>query len=76
MENQFDMTKDEFDLILKEQKELKELPNKLLIDRMNLISEEYEKTKHIVIMNTQYLDKLEELYNNILKTYKSRTNER
>lgn len=70
------MTKDEFDLILKEQKELKELPNKLLIDRMNLISEEYEKTKHIVIMNTQYLDKLEELYNNILKTYKSRTNER
>jgi hypothetical protein len=40
---------------------------------MDLLSEDFEITKRNVIAGTIYLDKVEQLYNNILKIYNERT---
>jgi hypothetical protein len=69
------MTKEEFDFILKEQKSLKDLPNSKMIEFMDKLSIDFELVKKNIIDQTIYLDKVEELYNNILKEYQSRTNE-
>ena len=69
------MTKEEFDIILKEQKNLKDLPNSKLIEFMDKLSMDFEIVKKNIIDQTIYLDKIEELYNNFLKEYQSRTNE-
>jgi hypothetical protein len=69
------MTKEEFDIILKEQKNLKDLPNSKIIEFMDKLSIDFEIVKKNIIDQTIYLDKVEELYNNILKEYQSRTNE-
>jgi hypothetical protein len=71
-----DMKKEEFDNIIESQKNLKDLPNNVLINQMDLLTEEHEIIKDIIVKNTFYLDKLEELYNNLLKVYQERTNER
>jgi hypothetical protein len=68
------MTKEQFDDIVKDQKSLKDLPNKTLMEQMDLLSTEYDKTKEIIINTTLYLDSLEELYNNIFKVYQERNN--
>jgi hypothetical protein len=39
---------------------------------MDLLSTDFEITKDNIIKQTIYLDKLEELYNNILKIYQER----
>jgi hypothetical protein len=70
------MKKEEFDNIIESQKNLKDLPNNVLINQMDLLTEEHEIIKDIIVKNTFYLDKLEELYNNLLKVYQERTNER
>lgn len=67
------MTKEELDEILNEQSNLGNLPNAKLIKFMDLLSEDFEITKRNVITGTIYLDKVEQLYNNILKTYNERT---
>ena len=41
---------------------------------MDLLSSDFESTKQTIINTTLYLDKLEELYNNVLKTYQERNN--
>ena len=66
------MKSEEFEQILNEQSNLKNLPNSSLASFMDLITEDFEITKQSIINQTLYLDKLEELYNNILKVYQDR----
>ena len=68
------MKKEEFDNIIKEQLNLKDLPNNKLIEMMDLLTTDFELTKETIINSTRYLDKVEELYNNTLKVYQDRTN--
>lgn len=68
------MTKEQLDTIINDQKSLKDLPNKTLVNHLDIISTEHEFVKETIIKNTMYLDKLEELYNNVLKVYQDRTN--
>jgi hypothetical protein len=67
------MTKEEFDLIIQEQKNLKSLQNSKLVEFMDKLSSDFEIVKKNIIDQTIYLDKIEELYNNILKEYQNRT---
>jgi hypothetical protein len=67
------MTKEQLDEIVNEQANLGNLPNVMLIKYMDLLSEDFEITKRNVIAGTIYLDKVEQLYNNILKIYNERT---
>jgi hypothetical protein len=73
LENIFNMKKEEFENIIKEQINLKDLPNQKLIEYMDLLSSDFELTKENIIKSTMYLDKIEELYNNTLKVYQERT---
>lgn len=66
------MKKEEIDIIIESQKKLTELPNNDLVKQMDLLTEEHEKVRDIIISHTVYLDKLEELYNNIMKVYQQR----
>ena len=68
------MKKEEFENIINEQKNLKTLPNNRLVEFMDLLSSDFESTKQTIINTTLYLDKLEELYNNVLKSYQERNN--
>jgi hypothetical protein len=67
------MTKEEFDTILNQQKNLKDLPNAKLIEFMDKLSLDFDIVKKNIIDQTIYLDKVEELYNSILKEYQFRT---
>ena len=69
------MNKEEFDNILSEQKNIKNIPNSKLIEYMDIVTEDFEATKSNLINMSYYLDKLEELYNSMLKEYQSRNNE-
>ena len=69
------MTKEHFDSILLEQKNIKNIPNSKLIEYMDVVTEDFETTKSNLISMSYYLDKLEELYNSMLKEYQSRNNE-
>jgi hypothetical protein len=66
------MRKEEFEIIIKEQSNLKNLPNQKLVEFMDLLSSDFEGTKQNIIDSTLYLDKVEELYNNTLKVYQER----
>ena len=66
------MKKEELETIIKEQTNLKDLPNQKLIEYMDLLSSDFELTKENIIKSTMYLDKIEELYNNTLKVYQER----
>jgi hypothetical protein len=68
------MTNEEFQNIINEQKNLKELPNAKLVEFMDVLSLDFESTKQSIINSTIYLDKVEELYNNVLTTYQERNN--
>jgi hypothetical protein len=59
-----------------EQKNLKDLPNNKLVEFMDLLSSDFELTKQSIITSTIYLDKVEELYNNVLNVYQDRNNGR
>ena len=74
LENRSNMTNEELNKIISEQKELSNLPNVELVKQMDLITEEHETIRQSIIQSTTYLDKLEELYNNILKVYQIRNN--
>lgn len=67
------MKKEEFENIIKEQSNLKNLPNQKLVEFMDLLTSDFEGTKQNIINSTLYLDKVEELYNNTLKVYQERT---
>lgn len=67
------MLKEEFENIIKEQGNLKNIPNTKLVEFMDKLSTDFDTTKNNIINLTLYLDKVEELYNNSLKEYQSRT---
>ena len=66
------MTTEEFNTILKEQGDLKNLPNSRLIEMMDKLSIDFDLTRTNIINLTMYLDSVEELYNKILKEYEQR----
>jgi hypothetical protein len=66
------MKQEEFNKIIEEQKNLKNLPNNNLIIMMDLLSLEFEEVKKNIISMTYHLDKIEELYDNSLKEYQRR----
>lgn len=66
------MTKEQFDSILNNQSQLKEVPNNELINSLDLLSGDFEETKTKIINMTHYLDKVEELYNKYLSEYNTR----
>ena len=66
------MNKEEFENIIKLQSDLKDQPNSKLIEVMDKLTTEFDLTKENIINSTLYLDKVEELYNNMLKEYQSR----
>lgn len=68
------MTREQLDEIVKEQSNLNNLPNNTLVKFMDLLSEDFELTKKNIIAGTIWLDKVEMLYNNILKEYNERGN--
>ena len=76
LENRINMKKEELENIIKEQPNLKDLPNNKLIEMMDLLTKDFESTKESIINSTRYLDKLEELYNNTLKVFQERANGR
>lgn len=76
LEKQFNMTREQLDEIVKEQSNLNNLPNNTLVKFMDLLSEDFELTKKNIIAGTIWLDKVEMLYNNILKEYNERGNGR
>jgi phage terminase Nu1 subunit (DNA packaging protein) len=68
------MKKEDLENIIKEQKNLKNLPNTILVEYMDLLSTDFDFTKNNIIQQTYYLDKVEELYNNVLNVYEERKN--
>ena len=67
------MVKEEFENIVKELGDLKNIPNTKLIEIMDKLTTDFELTKNNIIGLTVYLDSVEELYNKTLKEYQSRT---
>ena len=67
------MTKEEFEKIVKEQSDLKNLPNNRLVEIMDVLSLEFESTKTNLINLTLQLDTIESLYNKTLNEYQTRT---
>lgn len=72
LQKEDNMNKEEFEKIIELQKQLKDQPNSKLIEVMEKLTNEFDFTKENIINSTIYLDKVEELYNNILKEYESR----
>jgi hypothetical protein len=70
------MKDEQFKEILESQQNLKYLPNTKLVEFMDLLSTDFDFTKDSIIKSTIYLDKIEELYNKVLKIYQERSNDR
>lgn len=68
------MKDEKFQEILDSQLSLKDLPNTKLVEYMDLLSSDFESTKESIIKSTLYLDKVEELYDRLLKVYQERNN--
>jgi hypothetical protein len=68
------MTQEQFKVINETVKECKNLPNTKLEETMDELHTEFETTKNTILGMSFYLDKLEELYNTLLKEYKERNN--
>jgi hypothetical protein len=68
------MKNEEFEKIIKDLVDLKNLPNNVLIENMDLLTTDFELTKNNIINLTLYLDKVEEMYNKLLGEYQNRGN--
>ena len=66
------MLKEEFENIIKEQANIKNLPNSKLIEFMDKLTDEFENSKKVLLQYSSHLDNVENLYNNILKEYQNR----
>lgn len=66
------MEKQELENINMVLSELKNLPNAKLIEMMDKLSQEFDVIKSNIINSTYQLDKVEEVYNKILKEFDSR----
>jgi hypothetical protein len=69
------MTKLELENIVSQKSNLKNLPNTVLVNFLQKLSDEFEVTKQDIINKTHHLDKVEDLYNITLKEYQLRGNE-
>jgi hypothetical protein len=67
------MNKEEFENIVKELGDLKNIPNTKLIEIMDKLTTDFDTTKNNIIGLTLYLDKVEEMYNKTLIEYQTRT---
>jgi hypothetical protein len=74
LEKNYKMKDEKFEEIIKEITNLKDLPNTKLVEYLDLLSSDFEFTKDSIIKSTLYLDKVEELYNRVLKSYQERNN--
>ena len=68
----YNMNKEEFESIIKDLGDIKNLPNSELIKIMDKLTTDFEITKNNIISLTIYLDKVEELYNKSLDEFQSR----
>jgi hypothetical protein len=66
------MEKKELEFVVEQQKKLKELSNKDLVELMDKLSLEFESIKQSVINQTYYLDSIKLMYDNTLLEYKNR----
>jgi hypothetical protein len=66
------MTQEEFKVFMEVAKDAANVPNNRLEQTMDKLAEEFENTKQNILGLTVYLDKVEELYNAILKEYQNR----
>lgn len=66
------MTQEEFKLIQEHATNVDKMPNAKLEESMDKLSQEFEEIKNSIIGMSFYLDKIEELYNRILKEYQNR----
>ena len=69
------MTKLELNAIESQKTNLKNLPNTVLVSFLENLNNGFESTKQDIIGKTLHLDKIEELYNIVLKEYQNRVNE-
>lgn len=74
MVKNYKMKKEKFEEIISEITNLKDLPNSKLVEYLGLLADDFEETKENIIKGTLYLDKIEEVYNRILKVSQERTN--
>jgi hypothetical protein len=56
-------------------KDVKNVPNNRLEQTMDQLATDFETTKQNILGLSFYLDKIEELYNKILKEYQERNGE-
>jgi len=66
------MTQEEFKVFVEVAKDAKNVPNQRLEQVMDQLADEFETTKQNILGLSVYLDKVEELYNSILKEYQNR----
>jgi hypothetical protein len=66
------MTQEEFKVIQENAVNVDKIPNSKLEESMDKLSKEFEEIKNSIIGMSFYLDKIEELYNRILKEYQNR----
>ena len=66
------MTQEEFKVFREVAKDAKNVPNQTLEQVMDQLADEFETTKQNILGLSVYLDKVEELYNSILKEYQNR----
>ncbi len=66
------MTQEEFKVIQENAVNVDKIPNTKLEESMDKLSQEFEEIKNSIIGMSFYLDKIEELYNRILKEYQNR----
>ena len=66
------MTQEELKVMVEVTKDVKNVPNNRLEQTMDQLAEEFETTKQNILGLSLYLDKVEELYNTILKEYQNR----
>lgn len=69
------MTQEEFKILMEVAKDAKNVPNIRLEQTMDQLSKEFEITKQSILGLSFYLDKVEELYNTMLKEYQERNGE-
>lgn len=69
------MTQEEFKILVEVAKDAKNVPNMRLEQTMDQLSKEFETTKQSILGLSFYLDKIEELYNTMLKECQERNGE-